>query len=184
MVKKFVAPSTACIICIFLLTLFGGIGCSSIPPSKGSYWHGAWMTGSPSVRISLKEQKAYFYKGGRLAGVSLISSGREGRNTVTGNFHIIEKDKDHHSSLFGDYVDANGKIVQKNISTATSPMPAGAHYDGAAMPYFMRIVGGTGMHEGFLPGYPASHGCIRMPRFMAMAFFKSVSIGTPVSIQQ
>jgi len=42
------------------------------------------------------------------------------------------------------------------------------------MPYFMRIVDGVGMHAGYLPGYPASHGCIRMPQFMAEDFFKSV----------
>jgi lipoprotein-anchoring transpeptidase ErfK/SrfK len=51
------------------------------------------------------------------------------------------------------------------------------------MPNFMRIVGGTGMHEGYLPGYPASHGCIRMPGFMAAAFFRSVEVGTPVIIE-
>jgi len=51
------------------------------------------------------------------------------------------------------------------------------------MPYFMRIVGGTGMHEGFLPGYPASHGCIRMPSFMAEAFFRNVAVGTPVKVE-
>ena len=56
-------------------------------------------------------------------------------------------------------------------------------FDGADMPYFMRIVGGTGMHEGYLPGYPASHGCIRMPGPMAEAFFRSVSVGTPVTIE-
>ena len=50
------------------------------------------------------------------------------------------------------------------------------------MPYFMRIVGGIGMHAGYLPGYPASHGCIRMPEFMAENFFNSVSVGTPVTI--
>ena len=51
------------------------------------------------------------------------------------------------------------------------------------MPNFMRISAATGMHEGFLPGYPASHGCIRMPALMAEAFFRSVAVGTPVSIQ-
>src|SRR5438874_999640 len=44
------------------------------------------------------------------------------------------------------------------------------------------IHGGVGMHAGYLPGYPASHGCIRMPEFMAENFFKSVSVGTPISI--
>jgi len=147
-----------------------------------SYWDGDNMTGAPSVHISLSEQRAYFYKGGQLAGISWISTGREGKNTVTGNFHIIQKDKDHKSSLYGDYVDAQGKIVKKDIDRSKDPIPPGAHFDGAKMPNFMRIVGGTGMHEGFLPGYPASHGCIRMPGFMALDFFNAVSVGTPVTI--
>ena len=62
-------------------------------------------------------------------------------------------------------------------------MPPGGVFDGARMPYFMRITGGVGMHEGFLPGYPASHGCIRMPGFMAENFFHNVEVGTPVKIQ-
>ena len=141
------------------------------------------MSGSPSVRISLSQQRAFFYKDGQLAGVSRISSGREGRNTVTGSFHIIQKDPNHVSSLFGDYVDANGAVIQKEVDTSKDRKPKGAHFDGAKMPNFMRIVGGTGMHEGYLPGYPASHGCIRMPGFMAAAFFRSLEVGTPVIIE-
>jgi L,D-transpeptidase catalytic domain len=147
-----------------------------------SYWDGDGVPGSPKIVIRLGEQRAYFYKSGTLVGVSTISSGREGLNTVTGSFHIIQKDKDHVSSRFGDYVDRNGNVIQKEIDTQKDPKPPGAIYDGAKMPYFMRIVGGTGMHEGFLPGYPASHGCIRMPGFMAEAFFRNVSVGTPVTI--
>ena len=162
------------------------VGHVSQPGAPGydnvSYWDGDSMTGPPSVRISLSEQRAYFYKGGQLAGISWISTGREGKNTVTGNYHIIQKDKDHKSSLYGDYLDAQGNMVKKDIDRSKDPMPPGAHFDGAKMPNFMRIVGGTGMHQGFLPGYPASHGCIRMPGFMAQDFFNAVSVGTPVSI--
>jgi hypothetical protein len=162
------------------------VGHVSQPGAPGydnvSYWDGDSMTGAPSVHISLSEQRAYFYKGGQLAGISWISTGREGKNTVTGNYHIIQKDKDHKSSLYGDYLDAQGNMVKKDIDKSKDPMPPGAHFDGAKMPNFMRIVGGTGMHQGFLPGYPASHGCIRMPGFMAQDFFNAVSVGTPVSI--
>jgi lipoprotein-anchoring transpeptidase ErfK/SrfK len=70
----------------------------------------------------------------------------------------------------------------KDIDVKKDPKPPGAIFDGARMPYFMRITGGVGMHEGFLPGYPASHGCIRMPEFMAEAFFNNLSVGTPVTI--
>ena len=152
-------------------------------PDTVSYWNGDHMTGSPSVRISLSQQRAYFYKGNQLVGVSKISSGSEGLDTVTGSFRILEKDRHHASSLFGNYVDANGVIIQKDVDTSKDPKPPGAIYDGASMPYWMRIVGGTGMHEGFLPGYADSHGCIRMPSFMAERFFHSVKVGTPVSIE-
>jgi len=154
------------------------------PFDNVSYWDGDGVGGAPSIRISLGEQRAYFYKGDQLVGVSLISSGREGLGTKTGNFKIIQKDKDHKSSVYGDYVDAQGNIVKKDIERGKDPMPPGAFYDGAKMPFFMRIVGGTGMHEGFLPGYAASHGCIRMPGFMAEDFFNNVSLGTPVAVTQ
>jgi lipoprotein-anchoring transpeptidase ErfK/SrfK len=148
-----------------------------------SYWDGDHASGAPSIRISLGEQRAYFYKGGELVGISAISSGREGFDTRVGNFKIIQKDKDHKSNLYGDYVDAQtGAVVMKDIDTKKDKRPPGAAFDGARMPYFMRITGGIGMHEGFLPGYAASHGCIRMPGFMAERYFESVSVGTPVTV--
>jgi hypothetical protein len=149
-----------------------------------SWWNGDGLSGHSSIKISLGEQRAYFYKGGKLAGISIVSTGREGFNTTTGSFQIIQKDKDHVSSRFGDYVDADGNIIKSNVDTEKDPRPKGAQYDGARMPYFMRIVGGTGMHEGFLPGYPASHGCIRMPGFMAEKFFENVTVGTPVTVTE
>lgn len=163
---------------------------SKLSPAQGchykndSYWIGDSMTGSPSIRISLSEQCAYFYKGEHLAGVSHISTGRVGSDTVTGHFHIIEKDRHHQSSLYGNYVDADGKLIKASVDINKDPMPKGAHLDGARMPYFMRIVNGTGMHEGYLPGYADSHGCIRLPGWMAEWFFDSVTVGTPVSIER
>src|SRR5215218_9921512 len=58
-----------------------------------SYWDGDGVSGSPSVRISLSEQRAYFYKIGQLVGVSTISTGREGFSTPTGNYKIQQKDQ-------------------------------------------------------------------------------------------
>ena len=147
-----------------------------------SYWDGDGVQGSPSVKIDIGEQRAYFYKGGELVGVSAISTGREGNATPTGSYKILSKNADHVSSLYGNYVDADGNIVMKEIDTRKDRRPPGTRYDGARMPYFMRFTGGVGMHEGFLPGYPASHGCIRMPGFMAEAFFRNVDIGTPVTV--
>jgi len=149
-----------------------------------SHWDGDDVSGSPSVVIRLRHQRAYFYKNGVLVGVSTISTGREGFDTPTGTFKIMAKDKDHKSSLYGDYVDSKGNIVKRDIDRTKDPLPPGAKFDGAKMPYFMRITGGVGMHVGFLPGYPASHGCIRMPAQMAEAFFRSVEVGTPVAIER
>jgi lipoprotein-anchoring transpeptidase ErfK/SrfK len=152
------------------------------PRDTVSYWDGDSVQGKPSITIRLGEQRAYFYKSGVLVGVSQLSTGREGLNTPYGHFSIIQKDVNHASSLFGDYVDSAGNVVVPNVDVTKDPKPPGAHFRGTPMPYFMRIVSGTGLHAGYLPGYPASHGCIRMPEFMAENFFKSVSLGTPVTI--
>jgi len=155
---------------------------SSAPVDTVSYWDGEGMPGKPSVAIRLSEQRAYFYKGGQLVGISQLSTGREGKNTPIGKFTIRQKDPNHVSSMYGDYVDAYDNVVVPNVDVETDPKPPGTHFKGAPMPFFMRIVGGVGMHAGYLPGYPASHGCIRMPEFMAENFYKSVSEGTPVTI--
>jgi hypothetical protein len=153
------------------------------PHDDISYWDGDGVPGSPSIRIDLGDQTASFFKGGQLVGVSAISTGREGYASPTGSFRILQKNRDHVSSIYGDYVDAQtGEPVVKDIDRRTDRMPKGCRYDGARMPYFMRFTGGVGMHEGFLPGYAASHGCIRMPGFMAEKFFENVSVGTPVSV--
>jgi len=155
---------------------------SSAPQDSVSYWDGDGSSGKPSIKISLGEQKAYFYKSGQLVGISQLSTGREGMGTTTGSFKIIQKDQNHVSSQFGDYVDSADTVVVANVDVGKDPKPPGTHFKGAPMPYFMRIVGGTGLHAGYLPGYPASHGCIRMPEFMAENFFRNVSVGTPVTV--
>jgi lipoprotein-anchoring transpeptidase ErfK/SrfK len=155
---------------------------SSAPRDTISYWEGDGVSGSPSIKIKLSEQRAYFYKGGQLVGISQLSTGREGMGTTTGSFKITQKDQNHVSSQFGDYVDSADNVGVANVDVGKDPKPPGTHFKGAPMPYFMRIVGGTGLHAGYLPGYPASHGCIRMPEFMAENFFRSVSVGTPVSV--
>src|SRR2546423_7746323 len=152
------------------------------PQDNVSYWDGDGMEGKPTVKISLGEQRAYFYKSGKLVGISQLSTGREGLNTPMGKFAIQQKDVNHVSSKYGDYVDQFDNVVKPNVELGVDPKPPGTHFKGAPMPYFMRITGGVGMHAGYLPGYPASHGCIRMPEFMAENFFKSVGVGTPITI--
>ena len=147
-----------------------------------SYWDGDAVSGPASIVLNLGEQKAYFYKGGQLAGVSLICTGNEEHRSVTGSFKIFEKDLDHKSNLYGDFVDGAGNIVKANVDITKDKAPPGSHFDGSKMHHFMRFNGGAGMHEGFMAGYPASHGCIRMPAQMATIFFNNVSIGTPVKV--
>lgn len=149
---------------------------------SSGYWNGDGVTGAPSVRIDLGTQEAYFYKGGKLVGMSPISSGREGYNTPTGSFSVIQKNADHVSNLYGNFVDDAGNIVVRNVGVNRDRCPPGAHFQGAPMPYFMRVTGAVGMHAGYLPGVPDSHGCIRMPKDMAQIFFENTSVGTPVSI--
>jgi lipoprotein-anchoring transpeptidase ErfK/SrfK len=72
--------------------------------------------------------------------------------------------------------------VMRNINIKQDPQPPATTFRGAPMPYFLRIQGGIGMHAGYLPGYPASHGCIRLPERMAVRFFQNAPVGTPVEI--
>jgi hypothetical protein len=60
-----------------------------------SYWDDAASTGKPKIIINLAEQRAYFYRGNKIVGMSVISSGREGYNTPSGEFSVIEKDPTH-----------------------------------------------------------------------------------------
>ena len=147
-----------------------------------SYWDGDGVSGSPSITIDLGEQKAFFYKDGRLVGVSMISSGREGYRTPPGQYKVLQKSKDHVSNLYGDYVDHGDNVMVANVGVKRDTKPPGAKFRGAPMPYFLRFHGGYGLHAGFLPGFAASHGCVRMPERMAQIFFANVSHGTPVRV--
>ena len=135
------------------------------------------------VRVSLPKQRAYLMVGDQVAADSPISSGRAGHSTPRGNFSVLEKDPDHRSSIYGDFVDGSGRVVRSGISAKIDSAPSGTHYVGAPMRWFMRLTGeGVGMHIGILPGYPASHGCIRMPPDGAKLFYDTVRIGTRVDV--
>jgi lipoprotein-anchoring transpeptidase ErfK/SrfK len=135
------------------------------------------------VRVSLPKQRAYLMVGEEIAADSPISSGKSGHGTPRGNFSVMEKDPDHRSSLYGDFVDRSGRVVRAGISAKIDSAPSGTHYVGAPMRWFMRLTGeGVGMHVGILPGYPASHGCIRMSADGAKLFYDNVKVGTPVDV--
>jgi lipoprotein-anchoring transpeptidase ErfK/SrfK len=149
-----------------------------------SYWDDTGSGGRPRIVIDLEQQRAYFYRGGTIVGMSIVSSGREGYDTPPGDFRITQKDLAHVSSIYGDYVDRSGQVVMENVDVTKDRPPHGTVFRGAPMPYFLRIHGGIGMHAGYLPGYPASHGCIRLPKQMAAHFFQNATVGTHVAIRQ
>ena len=153
-------------------------------PDDISYWDGDGVSGAPLIKINRREQKASFYKGGMLVGVSKISSGSEDHATPPGRYKIIQKSKDHKSSLYGVFKDrATGMTTNDNVDIRVDKPKPNEIYYAAPMPNFMRFTGGIGMHTGYLPGYAASHGCIRMPHHMSEKFFENVEVGTPVIVE-
>ena len=140
-------------------------------------------SGQPSIVVSLREQEAYLYRGNNRTASSRISSGREGYRTPVGHFQVIRKDEDHRSSIYGDYVDDSGRIVKANVDVRRDSKPPHSHFVGASMPYFLEFSPGYGLHQGYLPGVPASHGCIRMPYWKARQFYNIAHIGTPVVVK-
>jgi len=105
--------------------------------------------------ISLTKQRAMVYRNGVPIAASTISTGNKGRETPTGVFTILQKEIVHRSRT----------------------------YDDAPMPYMQRLTWkGVAMHAGHLPGYAASHGCIRLPKGFAKLLYGITEIGTPVMI--
>jgi len=147
-------------------------------------WDGDGVTGPPRIVINRRLLKASFYKGDQLVGVSKISTGKEGHNTPPGRYRITQKDKDHRSTQYGKFKDKiTGEVVDDDADLTVEKTPPGSEFVGASMPYYMRFTGGIGMHTGYLPGYNASHGCVRMPDHMARKFFENVKVGTPVIVE-
>lgn len=135
------------------------------------------------VLVSLSKQRAYLMMSENVVIDSPISSGKRGRSSPSGKFTVLEKDKNHSSSLYGDFVDSRGRVVRAGVSARVDSAPSGTRFRGSPMKWFMRLTGdGVGMHVGILPGYPASHGCIRMPLQGAELFFRHVKVGTPVEV--
>jgi L,D-transpeptidase catalytic domain len=123
------------------------------PPTKATASRDA---GEPIMAIvSIKSQQVTFYDAEGWILRAPVSTGTKGRETPAGIFAVVEKDKDHHSSL----------------------------YDDAWMPHMQRITwNGIALHGGPLPGYAASHGCVRMPYDIAEKLFDKTRIGMRVII--
>lgn len=168
------------------LNASGGITSDANSSTAGdtiSYWIGEGVSGRSKIWIKLGEQKAYFYKGEKLVGVSPVSTGKAGYATPRGRFSISQKSPNHRSNLYGQILDTKGNVVTSDADSRKHRVPSGGRFVGASMPYFMRFTGGVGMHAGYVQSYPASHGCVRMPDYMAETFYRNVSNGTPVIVE-
>ena len=153
-------------------------------PEPAGWWHDYGAHGSPRILVHISEQQAYFYKGKTLVAETTVSTGKPGFGTPPGHYTVLTKSADHVSSIFGDYVDASGNVVRSNIDSRKDRQPKGTHFDGARMPYAMFFRGGYAMHQGYVPPFAASHGCIRLPGRMAPLFFEHASVGTPVTVTE
>ncbi|MDB6155262.1 MAG: hypothetical protein JWL90_3715 [Chthoniobacteraceae bacterium] len=142
---------------------------------------GASACAETAVEINLSAQRAYLIENGAVVASSPIASGRPSRPTPNGRFRVIEKDLNHRSSIYGRIVDRNGRTLVGNATSRTR-VPRGARFVAAPMRYFLRFHGPSGMHAGYLPGYPASHGCVRLPEEYAALLYQRVQIGSPVRV--
>jgi lipoprotein-anchoring transpeptidase ErfK/SrfK len=135
------------------------------------------------IVVSIPKQRAYLMIGDQIVADGPVSSGKRGHESPHGHLHVLEKDPNHHSSLYGDFVDSSGRIVRAGVSARIDSAPSGTHFAGAAMKWFLRLTeDGVGMHIGILPGYPASHGCIRESVDGAKLFYDRAKVGTPVDV--
>ena len=135
------------------------------------------------IVVSIPKQRAYLMIGEKIVADGPVSSGRRGHESPTGHLHVLEKDPNHHSSLYGDFVDSSGRTVRAGVSARSDSAPSGTHFAGAPMKWFLRLTeDGVGMHIGILPGYPASHGCIRQSVDGAKLFYDHVKVGAPVDV--
>ena len=77
---------------------------TALPVKKASFWKGDEVKGESRIVIDLSGQRVYFYKGDALVGESVVSSGKKGFETPPGKYKVIQKDKDHASTLYGQFV--------------------------------------------------------------------------------
>ncbi len=137
------------------LDMVEAFGFETLKPGKYLWRDVPESAGPERVVVSLTGQLAYLYRGDTLMAVATISSGIEGRDTPTGIFSVRGKTPMYHSKK----------------------------YDNAPMPFAQFIDEyGVAMHAGFNPGYPASHGCIRLPSAFAKKLYSITPVGTPVYI--
>jgi lipoprotein-anchoring transpeptidase ErfK/SrfK len=142
-------------------------------------------TDNVSLEISLSEQRGFLLVRTAIAMDFPVATGRKSHPTPAGNFDIRGKEKNYSSNLYGKIYDAQNIVLVADADARTDLVPEGGRFEGATMPYWMRLTDtGVGMHVGYVPGRPASHGCIRLKRDVAAQIFDLVKVGTPVVIAE
>jgi hypothetical protein len=133
--------------------------CAALPgrsgPARAAAAPAPAAGGGVRVVVSLPQQKAWVFRGAELIATSPVSTGKRGHETPAGTFPILQKEVHHRSN----------------------------RYSNAPMPYMQRLTAyGIALHAGALPGYPASHGCIRLPRAFAKRLYGLTGPGTRVTV--
>jgi hypothetical protein len=127
---------------------------STLTPG-GYMWQDDASLGPVSILISIPDQRAYVYRGDTVVAVTTVSTGKDGKETPVGVFTILQKKEMNRSNL----------------------------YDGAPMPFMQRLTwDGIAIHAGRNPGFPASHGCIRVPTEFAKKLYAATQLGAVVEV--
>jgi lipoprotein-anchoring transpeptidase ErfK/SrfK len=138
-----------------------------------------------AVEISLTDQRGLLLVHGAVAMDFPVATGKASHPTPPGTYKILEKKKDHASNLYGRILSATGETLDSDADTRTDTVPEGGSFVGAPMPYWMRMTPtGVGMHVGYVPGRPASHGCIRLKKDAAAQLFSILELGSPVTVAE
>lgn len=118
-------------------------------------WNDIATSGPVSIVVNIGEQRAYVYRGEQLVAAASVSTGKDGKDTPSGTFTVLQKAAMHKSTL----------------------------YEAAPMPFMQRLTwDGVAIHAGRNPGFPASHGCIRVPAAFAKKLFEVTAVGTEVTV--
>ena len=127
---------------------------AGLAPNK-YVWNDPGTPEAVTVVVSLPEQRAYVYRGSMMVAAATISSGKDGKDTPVGVFPILQKREVHRSNLYND----------------------------APMPFMQRLTwDGVALHAGRNPGFPDSHGCIRLPAGFAKKLFAVTQVGSTVVV--
>ena len=130
------------------------VAAASLAPGR-FVWSDPGTAGPVTVVVSLPLQRAFVYRGDALVAATAVSTGTDDKPTPTGVYRILQKAAEHRSNL----------------------------YDDASMPYMQRLTwDGIALHAGRNPGFPASHGCVRLPASFAKKLFEVTTLGTTVVV--